>query len=131
MLSKEFRKEAIRKFKEQKPGVGIYAVRCTATGQAWVGISRNLEAERNSCWFRLRNKLHQEKSLQQQWDDNGEPAFEYEIVDRIDPDVHLLQINDLLKKKEGRLERSIGCATASLRLIAHRAGLQGLCAKSE
>ncbi len=108
MLSKEFRKDAIRKFKEQKPGVGVYAVRSTATGQVWVGVSRNLEAARNSCWFQLRNRLHQEKSLQLEWDAQGESAFEYEILDRLDEDVHPLQINDLLKSKRSDWSARLG-----------------------
>lgn len=48
MLSSESRKEAIRNFKEQKPTVGIYAIRSTTTGHTWVGMSRNLEASKNS-----------------------------------------------------------------------------------
>lgn len=102
MLSKEFRKEAVRKFKEQKPGVGIYAVRCTANGRTWVGASRNLEATKNGCWFCLRNGSHQEHSLQQQWNLHGESAFEYEMLDRLEEDVHPLELNDLLKVKRSQ-----------------------------
>ena len=99
MPSKESRKEAIRKFKECKPPVGIYAVRCTATGDAWVGMSRNLDAMKNSSWFCLRNGLHQSKSLQEEWKTRGEAAFEYEILDRLEEDVHPLELQDLLKLK--------------------------------
>jgi hypothetical protein len=99
MPSKESRKEAIRKFKERKPSVGTYAVRCVATGRAWVGTSRNLEATKNGGWFCLRSGSHQDKSLQQQWDVHGETAFQYEILDRVDEDVHPLELNDLLKLK--------------------------------
>ena len=49
MLSKEERKEVVRKFKERKPLLGVFAVRCTATGLVWVGASRNLDATRNGC----------------------------------------------------------------------------------
>jgi hypothetical protein len=97
MLSKESRKEVIRNFKERKPAMGVYAVRCTPTGRVWVGMSRNLEATRNGCWFSLRNRTHLEKSLQQEWDVHGELAFQYEILGQLDEDAHPMQINDLLK----------------------------------
>ena len=58
MLSKESRKEAVRQYKEKKPSIGIYAVRCTATGRVWVGSSLNLEATKNRCWFSLRGGMH-------------------------------------------------------------------------
>lgn len=97
MLSKESRKESVRKFKERKPGIGIYAVRCVSSERAWVGASKNLEATRNGCWFCLRSGLHQEKSLQAEWRLHGEPAFQYEILQRLDEDTHPLEIDDLLK----------------------------------
>lgn len=99
MPSKEFRKEAIRNFKEQKSTTGVYVVRSKVSGHTWVGASKNLEATRNSCWFQLRSRLHQAKSLQELWNAQGELAFEYEIVDRLDEDVHAMEIDDLLKRK--------------------------------
>jgi hypothetical protein len=97
MESKESRKEAIRKFKERKPLLGAYAVRCTATGRVWVGASRNLDATKNGCWFCLRNGSHLEKSLQAEWDVQGESSFQYEILSTLDKDVHPLEVEDLLK----------------------------------
>lgn len=99
MLSKESRREAIRSFKEQKSTIGIYAVRSTITGHTWVGTSRNLDATRNSCWFQLRNGLHQAKPLQEEWNTQGESAFDYSVVDCLDEDVHAMEIDDLLKQK--------------------------------
>jgi hypothetical protein len=100
MESKESRKESIEKFKEQKSLLGAYSVRCTTTGRVWVGVSRNLNATKNGCWFTLRNGLHLEKSLQTEWDSHGEPAFQYEILEGLDEDIHPLAINDLLKEKK-------------------------------
>jgi hypothetical protein len=97
MLSKDARKEAIRQFKEQKPEAGMYAVRCTETGHVWVGKSRNLDAAKNGCWFSLRNGMHREASLQKEWNEFGESAFEYEILEKLDADLHPMQVEDLLK----------------------------------
>ena len=100
MPSKDSRKEAIRKFKEKKPLLGTYAVRCAVTGNVWVGVSRNLEATRNGSWFSLRNGSHMEKSLQAEWNVHGEQAFTYEILAGIDEDVHPMEVNDLLKAQK-------------------------------
>jgi hypothetical protein len=100
MQSKESRKEAIRKFKEQKSLLGAYAVRCTVTGRVWVGVSRNLDATKNGCWFFLRGGLHQEKSLQEEWNTQGESAFQYEVLDELNNDVNPLNVADLLREKK-------------------------------
>jgi hypothetical protein len=99
MQSNIEKKEAIRKFKEQKPLLGIYAVRCTATGRVWVGSARNLDANRNRTWFTLRSGGHIEKSLQQEWNAQGEPSFEYEILETLEGDLHPLAVKDLLNEK--------------------------------
>jgi len=102
MPSKESRKEIIREFKERKSLLGAYAVRCTTTGRVWVGASRNLDATKNGCWFCLRNGSHQEKSLQKEWNVQGESTFQYEILDELDKDVHPLAVDDLLKETKCR-----------------------------
>lgn len=100
MLSSESRKEAIRNFKEQKPTMGIYAIRSLTTGHTWVGMSRNLEAAKNSAWFQLRSGLNKERSLQDEWVAQGESAFQFEVLDRLDDQVHPLAIHDQLKLKK-------------------------------
>jgi hypothetical protein len=100
MLSKTDKKEAIRKFKEQKTLRGAFAVRCTASGRVWVGSSLNLGSQKNSLWFALRVGKHLQKSLQEEWNVHGEPAFAYEILEQLDDDAHPLGVADLLKKKK-------------------------------
>jgi hypothetical protein len=99
MPAMESRKEIIRRFKEQKPDVGIYALRCTVTGHVWVGATKNLEATRNRCWFSLRNGLNLDGPLQEEWTVHGEPAFQYEILERFEKGRHPLEVDELLKKK--------------------------------
>src|ERR1039458_8590136 len=100
MQSKESRKEAVRKFKERKSLLGAYAVRCTVTGHVWVGVSKNLDATKNGSWFTLRNGSHREKSLQDEWNEHGESAFQYEILVGLDEEVHPLEVDDLLKEQK-------------------------------
>jgi hypothetical protein len=93
------RKEAIRKFKEQKIPRGAFAVRCKATGHVWVGSTRNLNATKNGFWFALRIGSHSNKSLQTEWKIYGEASFDYEILEKLEDDVVPLGIPDLLKEK--------------------------------
>ncbi|HEU5351392.1 MAG TPA: GIY-YIG nuclease family protein [Terracidiphilus sp.] len=102
MQSKGSRREAIRQFKEQKPLIGAYSVRCTATGSICVGVTRNLEATKNRCWFSLRNGMFPDKLLQQEWNLHGESAFRYEMLDSLDEETHPLEVDNLLKEMKGR-----------------------------
>jgi hypothetical protein len=102
MLSKEQKREAINQFKERKCLLGVFAVRCTASGRVWVGSSRNLEATRNGIWFGLRHGSHRDKALQDEWNAQGELAFEYEVLEKLKDDVPALLVPDLLKDTKQR-----------------------------
>ena len=52
--SKADRRQIASEFKDRKVPQGIFAIRCAASGQVWVGSSPNLDAARNSNWFQLR-----------------------------------------------------------------------------
>src|SRR5689334_7838498 len=99
MSSNIDRKQAIRKYKEQKIPLGTYAVRCTATGDVWIGASRNLDATKNSCWFSLRHNGHPNKTLQKEWNEYGADAFVYEVLETLEDDPTPLAIPDLLKEQ--------------------------------
>jgi hypothetical protein len=86
MHSTAERKAAIRKFKERKPRVGVFAVRCTAAAQTWVGSAWNLDATKNRFWFCLRSGFHPNKSLQCEWNTSGEQTFQYEILEELEDD---------------------------------------------
>lgn len=77
------RKAAIAAYKELKVSAGIYAVRCAATGEAWVGRSPNLDTARNRAWFMLRTGSHTHAGLQQAWRAQGEAAFTFDVVEAL------------------------------------------------
>jgi hypothetical protein len=99
MNSSTNRKEAIRQHKERKTPVGIYAIRCTVTNTVWVDAARNLEAAKNSNWFQLGFGSHRTPSLQQEWNQHGEAAFTYEVLETLPEDAHPLAVKDLLEAK--------------------------------
>lgn len=102
MISKEERREAIRKFKEQKTARGAYAIRCTANDAVWVGVSPDLNAKKNSSWFGLRMGSHIDKGLQAEWNSHGESAFTFEVLEELDEDVADLNRRDELKAMRER-----------------------------
>jgi hypothetical protein len=79
-MSPQDRKTAVAAYKERKPAWGVYAVICTATGEAWVGASRHV-------------------SLQAAWSLHGEAEFRFEELERLSDTVPAFSRVDELKKR--------------------------------
>lgn len=94
------RKAAIEEFKKRQPHRGVFAVRCTATGNTWVGSTPNLGAAHNSTWFTLRLGSHRDAALQAEWREHGEAAFRFDVLEELEADVQPMLVNDLLKQKK-------------------------------
>lgn len=99
MSEKQSRKEAIREFKERKVARGVFAVRCSATGDVWVDSSPNLNTAENSFWFCLRIGSHINKTLLAEFLAHGKEAFRFEVLETFDDDVSQLALGDMLKEK--------------------------------
>jgi hypothetical protein len=99
-ISKESRKHAIDEYKNRKPRRGVFVVRCDATGHAWVGASRNLDAARNGLWFVLRTGSSRNPELQAEWRAQGEEHFRFDVLEELDPDESPILVNDLLDEKK-------------------------------
>lgn len=78
------KRDLIRAYKEKTPQRGVFAVRCSATGEVWAMASMNLEAQQRSIWFMLKSDSHVNRALQQAWDTHGEQAFHFEILATLD-----------------------------------------------
>ena len=107
-MEKQSRKEAVREYKERKLDRGIFVVRCRATGAAWVGATPNLGAARNGLWFGLGTGAHIERELQAEWNAQGEAAFEFEILERLDPEINPLSVKDVMKEKRAEWATKLG-----------------------
>jgi len=46
--------------------------------------------------------LHQDKSLQDEWNAQGESAFQYEILTTLDDEVNPLNVEDQLKEQKSK-----------------------------
>lgn len=79
----EDKKEALRAYKERKRAMGVFEVRCGASGQCWVGRSRNLDTQQNHIWFALKLGSYPKPSLQQAWATHGPDAFSYRPLEQL------------------------------------------------
>ena len=92
------RKAAITAFKKRKVAAGIYAVRCAASGEAWIGRTLNLETIQNRIWFSLRAGGHSNRDLQSAWQTHGADAFNFEPLEQL-KDEELPYVRDALLKE--------------------------------
>lgn len=111
-MSKERRKELLAAYKEKKPRPGVFAVRCTATGQVWVQAAANLENCQNGVWFPLKLGSHPNKALQAEWKIHGADAFVFEEVEALaEEDLSGWELTSKLKSRERHWREQLG-ATA-------------------
>ncbi len=92
------RKAAIAAYKERKVEAGIYAIRCPATGQTWVGQAPDLSTIRNRIWFTLRMGSHRNRVLQEAWAAHGD-SFAFEVLERLDEELPAYLKGDALKER--------------------------------
>ena len=79
------RNELIDKYKQTSQPMGIFQIRNTVNGKLFLGSAKDLRGIINSNRFQLRNGLHRNKKLQQDFNEIGEKGFAFEIVDYLHP----------------------------------------------
>ena len=92
------RKAAIAAYKKRKAAAGIFAVRCAASGHAWIGQTLNLDTVQNRIWFALRVGSHTNRELQTAWTTHGAAAFSFEPLEQL-KDEELPYVRDALLKE--------------------------------
>lgn len=100
MLNLQERKAAVAAYKARKPAWGVYAVICAATGEAWLGSSLCVDAQKSRIWFELGLGKHRHAALQAAWNAHGESAFRFEELERLREDFPELWRDDELKKRQ-------------------------------
>ncbi len=98
-MTSQDRKALTAAYKEQTTIAGVFAVQCTATGQAWVGRSRHIDTHQNGLWFSLKHGSCRVASLQQAWNSHEPEDFRFEPLDRLPADISDLLKGDELKKR--------------------------------
>lgn len=92
------RKAAIAAYKKRKSIAGIFAVRCAASGEAWVGRALDLDTIQNRIWFALRQGNHSNRELQGAWSTHGEGGLSFETLERLKED-ELPYVRDTLLRE--------------------------------
>ena len=79
------RKEIIRKYKETPRTMGVFQVRDKTNGKALIGTSLDVNAVLNRHRAQLRMGGHPSRRLQNDWNEMGPDAFEFEVLDTLSP----------------------------------------------
>lgn len=109
-MDKASRRELVRDYKERKVPLGIYAVRCSATGQAWVGMSKDLDQQPNRLWFALKSGGHPNRAMQAAYAAHSADAFAFEALEVVDKDLGDLGRDSLLKARDAHWRAQLGAA---------------------
>ena len=56
-MDKKRRQELLDQYANRKQPTGVFAVRNSASGEAWVGHSKNLDVQQNGLWGRLKSGM--------------------------------------------------------------------------
>jgi hypothetical protein len=79
------RKALAREYKEAERPMGVYRVRSGASGKSLVGTSVNVSGMLNRMRFELDGGAHPNEELQADWTALGADAFEFEMIDQLEP----------------------------------------------
>lgn len=80
------RSEAKRVYKESTRPMGIYRIRNLNNGKSYIGYGLDLPAKLNRHMAELKFGSHRNPELLAEWKSFGESAFEFEVLDEIEPD---------------------------------------------
>ncbi|MBR1164458.1 GIY-YIG nuclease family protein [Bradyrhizobium elkanii] len=97
-MKTEDRKQAIADYKKRAAVAGVFALRCRATGEVWVGQALDLDKIENRIWFTLRMGSHRNAELQRAWTAHGADSLSLETLERIE-DEELAYVRDTLLKE--------------------------------
>jgi hypothetical protein len=84
-LDQERRKELTRQYRQTPRDMGVYRVRCAATGREVIGASRDLPSALNRQRAQLSLGGHPDKGLQADWEAHGPETFTFEVLDTLAP----------------------------------------------
>ncbi len=86
MVDKSRRKELLQEYAERKPPIGVYAVRCGASGGVWVGWSRNVDKRWNALRLQAEAGRSIDRGFQAAFTQHGSDTFTYDVLEHISED---------------------------------------------
>jgi hypothetical protein len=79
-LSTERKKQLFLEYQNRKPEMGVISYRCKATGESFLGISKDTKADFNSTNTKLSFRTHPNKRMQELWNQGGQECFELSVL---------------------------------------------------
>ena len=83
---KERRKELLTAYKNRKPDMGVISMKCTATGESFLGISKDTRTAFNGIIVRLNSGYHPNRRLLELWKQYGQDGFECAVLQLLEYD---------------------------------------------
>jgi hypothetical protein len=71
---------------------GVYVLRHLPSGRIYVGSTVRLRNRRNTHFGHLRTHRHRVPELQRAFDADGEAAFSFEVLERVDDEARLSEV---------------------------------------
>ena len=109
-MDRSERKAAVSAYKECKPVAGVYAIRCAATEEQWVGAAPDLSTIWTRRTFTLRQGIEMNRSLQSAWNVHGAESFVFRIVEEIDLEQLTYGRERALKERVQHWREALGAA---------------------
>lgn len=110
-MDQDGKKAAIAAWKERKTAAGIFALRCLASDELWIGQTANLDKIENRLRFTLTHGGNPNAALQASWTRHGGGAFVLEILEQIDGDEPPYAAKALLKERLAHWRQRLAAAT--------------------
>lgn len=79
------RKALRRLYEETRRPMGVYRIRYLPTGRSLIGRSVDLPSVLNRERAQLRFGMHPNAELQRDWNEGGEEAFAFDVLDTLAP----------------------------------------------
>lgn len=96
------KKELQQMYKEIKPEAGVYRIVHTRSGKCYVAALPNLKSI-SGRRFELNNGSFRNSGLQQDWNEYGEDAFEFEVLEVLEPSENVyVTLKEQLAELESR-----------------------------
>lgn len=80
-MTPQRKKELREQYRAMRPPMGVYQMRCIATGKCYIGATRNLDNVFNGLVFQLNLGGYPVKTLQRDWTLYGEKGFALSVLE--------------------------------------------------
>jgi hypothetical protein len=99
------KKQMIKEYKQTPPSMGVYIIKNQQSDHIFIGSSMDLDKIINRHLFELRLKSHQNKKLQEEWNQYGKAQLDFQIVEKIKPEEEVILDNSELVKYKPKIKK--------------------------